>query len=92
MPGGFADTGNVANDFFGASLSGVPPQNLIPKSALLVETANATYLPTDDFDGFARAGHFDIGAYRANASGTPGWTIVAGFKTTDEIFVGNFEP
>jgi hypothetical protein len=89
---GFANTGNVANDFFGASLSGAPPQNLMPKGALLVGAGNSTYLTADDFDGYLRAGHVDIGAYRANASGTPGWTIAPAFKPIDEIFLGNFEP
>ncbi len=89
---GFVGTGNVATDFFGASLSGVPPQNLIPKGALLAGAASATYLPFDDFDGYSRAAHADIGAYRANASGTPGWTIAPAFKIVDEIFLGNFEP
>jgi hypothetical protein len=87
---GFAATGNVGADFFGASLSGVPPQNLIPIGSLLVGAANATYLPADDFDSYSRAGHVDIGAYRAN--GTPGWTIAPAFKLVDEIFLGNFEP
>lgn len=89
---GFAATGNVVMDFFGASLSGIPPQNLIPKGSLLVGAANATYLPTDDFDARSRAGHADVGAYRASASGTPGWTIAPAFKIVDEVFLGNFEP
>ena len=92
VSGGFAATGNLTTDFFGATLSGVPPQDLIPKGSLLVGTANATYLPIDDFDGNSRAGHADIGAYRANATGTPGWIIAPAFKTVDEIFLGNFEP
>lgn len=92
VSGAFANTGNIANDFYGASLSGEPPQNLVPKGSLLVGTANAAYLPVDDFDGYSRAGYADVGAYRAHSSGTPGWTIVAGFKVVDEIFVGNFEP
>jgi hypothetical protein len=92
VTGTFANTGNVANDFFGASLSGVPPQNLIPKGALVVGTANAAYLPGDDFDIHSRAGHVDIGAYRATSGGTPGWTIAPAFKDVDEIFPGNFEP
>ncbi len=92
VSGEFANTGNMTNDFYGASLSGAPPQNLVPKGALLVGTANAAYLPLDDFDGYARAGHADIGAYRTHSSGTPGWTITAGFKVVDEIFPANFEP
>jgi hypothetical protein len=92
VSGAFADSGNIAEDFFAASLSGVPPQNLIPRGSLLVGAANATYLSGDDFDAHPRAAHADIGAYSANAAGTPGWTIAAAFKVVDEIFPGNFEP
>jgi hypothetical protein len=90
VSGVFANTGNIANDFVGASLTGVPPQNLIPKGALLSGTANAADEPADDFDARPRAGHNDIGAYRAG--GAPGWTIAPAFKTFDEIFLGDFEP
>jgi Right handed beta helix region len=90
VSGVFANTGNITNGFVAASLSGVPPQNLIPKRALLVGAGNATDEPVDDFDGVARSGHNDIGAYRAG--GSPVWTIAPAFKTFDEIFLGNFEP
>jgi hypothetical protein len=33
-----------------------------------------------DFNGTSRTGSTDAGAYRYNASGNPGWKIVAGFK------------
>ncbi|MBS0570101.1 MAG: right-handed parallel beta-helix repeat-containing protein [Proteobacteria bacterium] len=89
---GFATTGNLATDFFGANLGGVPPQNLVPRGSLLVGMANATYLPSDDFDLRARSAQADIGAYLANANGNPGWPLRAGFKILDEIFVGDFEP
>ncbi|MEP6483616.1 MAG: right-handed parallel beta-helix repeat-containing protein [Rudaea sp.] len=87
---GFTNTGNVVNDFVSANLGGAPPQNLIPKSALLVGAASATYLPIDDFDGFPRSRHADVGAYRAG--GTPGWPLAATFKIADHIFFGSFEP
>lgn len=88
---GFAATGNLANDFFAASLSGAPPQNLVPKGALLPGNANAGSLPTDDFALVARGGQADIGAYRANAAGNPGWRLRAGFKVTDAIFISGIE-
>ena len=89
---GFASNGNLANDFFAATMAGSPPQNLIPKSALLVGAANASYLSPDDFDAHRRAGHLDIGAYRANVDGSVGWTLQAGFKVLDEIFADGLEP
>jgi len=90
VSGAFVNTGNIANDFVAASLSGAPRQNLKPKGALLVGTGNASDEPADDFDGASRSGHVDIGAYRAG--GSPSWTIAPAFKTLDEIFSGTFEP
>lgn len=89
---GFNAAGNIANDFVGASLSGVPPQNLVPTGSLLVGAASAAYLPADDFSTNARGAASDIGAYRAVASGNPGWPLQAGFKITDAIFTNGFEP
>jgi len=88
---GFSATGNLSNDFFGASLSGMPPQNLIPKSALLIGSANAAFLPTDDFDLQARNGHADVGAYRTQTGGAPLWTIAPEFKGFDRIFADGFQ-
>jgi len=88
---GFNAGGNLATDFFGATLTGAPPQNLLPKGALLVGTANAALLPGEDFYANARGSQRDIGAYRANAIGNPGWPLQAGFKILDEIFVGDFQ-
>ena len=88
---GFTATGNIGADFSAASLSGAPPQNLIPKSALLLASAQAADLPADDFDLVARNGQADIGAYRARSSGLPLWTIAPAFKDTDTIFAAGFE-
>ena len=88
VTGAFVGTGNIASDFVAGSLSGVPPQNLVPEGTLLVGTGNAADEPEDDFDALSRAGHIDIGAYRAG--GAPGWTIAPTFKTFDEIFLGQF--
>ncbi|HEX6834279.1 MAG TPA: hypothetical protein VF132_12155, partial [Rudaea sp.] len=88
---GFNAGGQIASDFFAASLAGAPPQNVVPKSALLVGTADSSSLPYDDFAGVARGAHHDIGAFRAIASGDPGWALAAAFKVLDGIFAGDFE-
>ena len=88
---GFNGSGNIAADFVGASLSGAPPQNLIPQSATVLDAANAAYLPAEDFDLQARNGHVDIGAYRTHSNSQPLWTITADFKNIDEIFANSFE-
>jgi hypothetical protein len=90
VSGGFDAGGDVAADFFGASLSGMPPQNLIPRGTRLVGAADAAQLPLDDFDGHPRGTHADIGAYRANPAGIPGWVLQDGFKTLEEIFFDGF--
>jgi len=89
---GFNAAGNFANDFCFSSLSGAPPQNLMPASFTLANAANAAQAPLDDFDGHPRGTHADIGAYRANAGCIPGWTLQAGFKTLDEVFFDGFGP
>ena len=88
---GFANTGNLADDFFYANLGGTPPQNLVPKGSLLPGGADSGTLANDDFYGRPRNGQADIGAYLANAGGNTGWPPRAGFKILDEIFVGEFE-
>jgi Right handed beta helix region len=87
---GFNAGGSSAADFVAGSLSGMPPQNLLPKSALLVGKAATANLPGDDFDAHPRGAAADIGAYRTNAGGAPGWTITPGFKVLDEIFFDGF--
>jgi hypothetical protein len=90
---GFNAAGNIVNDFFGASLSGTPPQNLVPRSGgVLAGAANTADLPTDDFSTLARGSSADIGAYRVVANGNPGWPLQTGFKIADEIFTNGFEP
>jgi Right handed beta helix region len=90
VSGGFSATGNLAADFFSATLSGLPPQNLIPMGSLLPGAANVLLLAPDDFDGTPRRSA-DIGAYRANPSGTVGWVLAGDFKILDDIFFDGFE-
>ena len=49
----------------------------------LRNTANATYVPTLDFNETPRSSPYDIGAYEIEGLTTnPGWRIAPGFKTT----------
>jgi hypothetical protein len=90
VSGGFSANGNLTADFFSATLSGAPPQNLIPMGSLLPSAANVLLLAPDDFDGTPRHSA-DIGAYRANPSGTVGWVLAGNFKILDDIFFNGFE-
>ena len=92
VSGGFDASGDIAADFSNANFSGVPPQDLVPKTGRLVGTAEAATLTADDFNGQARTPLLDIGAYRSNPNGNPGWPLQAGFKALfDGIFADSFD-
>lgn len=50
-----------------------------------VAAAEKEYLPEDDFNGDRRGDSKDVGAYKFNASGNPGWKITAGFKESEVV-------
>lgn len=78
---GFAGTGDIAADFVAASFSGTPPNDAFPAAgSALVGAGDAAHVVGDDFNGTAREGVADVGAYRFDPAGNPGWTIQAGFK------------
>ncbi|MCB9630906.1 MAG: right-handed parallel beta-helix repeat-containing protein [Sandaracinus sp.] len=73
----------VIGDLVMASLDGAPPMNLFPRAGGALDGAgDAAHVVTDDFDGNARMGVADVGAY-ALAAGGPGWEIGEGFKDVD---------
>jgi hypothetical protein len=79
---GYTEGRGIASDFVAAHF-GVPPIDVFPSSgSALIGAANPTYVTAVDFNGTARSGTTDVGAYRFSASGNPGWRITAGFKTT----------
>ncbi|MGH8240624.1 MAG: right-handed parallel beta-helix repeat-containing protein, partial [Steroidobacteraceae bacterium] len=78
--GGFTEGHGIAADFVNGHY-GVPPIDVLPKAgSALIGAATATHVPATDFNGTARSGATDVGAYRYSASGNPGWTLAAGFK------------
>ena len=91
IAGGFDAGGDLATDFGAASWSGAPPQDLVPRNGRLVGSADAATLARDDFNGVPRYPQRDVGAYRANPDGNPGWVLQAGFKTVLGIFADGFE-
>ena len=48
----------------------------------LIGAGDASQQPGDDFNGTTRAGSNDVGAYRYDLSGNPGWTVAHAFKPT----------
>jgi hypothetical protein len=78
---GFMASGNINMDFVQASLSGAPPNDVFPKTgSALIAAGDMTQAVADDFNGVARDGTADVGAYKFEANGNPGWTIKADFK------------
>ena len=72
--------GSIAADLVMASLGGAPPMNLFPRAdGALAGAGDAAHVPSDDFDGVARAGVADVGAY-ALAGEEPDWALEEGFK------------
>jgi hypothetical protein len=75
--------GQLANDFVSAHYSGAPPIDVFPRpGSALIGAGDASDLEPVDFNGSARSGRADVGAYAYSASGNPGWTLAAAFKAT----------
>ena len=68
-------------DLVDGSYAGAPPMDLFPTAGgALVGAGSTDHVAADDFNGTARMGVADIGAYAFAAGGNPGWVIMAGFK------------
>jgi MYXO-CTERM domain-containing protein len=83
--GGYTE-GSLAADFVDAHFSGAPPLDCFPAAGgALVGAAVLDHLTTVDFNGSAREGALDSGAYLFDANGNPGWTLIPGFKEGNPI-------
>ncbi|HVT31291.1 MAG TPA: right-handed parallel beta-helix repeat-containing protein [Rhodanobacteraceae bacterium] len=89
VSGGFDANGDIAADFGDADYSGAPPQDLVPRAGRLVGSADAATLATDDFNATPRFPALDVGAYRNDPVGNPGWPLQAGFKRLDDALFAN---
>lgn len=80
---GYVNGNGIAADFVNAHFNGAPPIDVFPRpGSALIGAAAAGHLTAVDFNGTARSGSADSGAYRYGSGGNPGWRIAAGFKTT----------
>ena len=80
ITGGFS-AGDLATDFAAASFSGAVPNDVFPAAGgALVGAGDTAYVVDLDFDGVARMGVADVGAYAFGDGSGPAWTIAAGFK------------
>ncbi len=81
VAGGTLAPGVLANDFVQASYAGGVPMNPFPKvGSALGSAGTAMYVAADDFNGTARGGVADVGAYRAAGGVNPGWVLAEDFK------------
>jgi hypothetical protein len=77
---GFA-TGSLASDLVAAHYNGAPPIDVFPRAGSALAGAGApAHVAATDFNGLPRANVADVGAYRFDSSGNPGWTLAAAFK------------
>jgi hypothetical protein len=73
--------GDLAADFVAASYSNALPNDVFPKAgSALIGMGSAADVIDHDFNGSARSGAADVGAYRYDAQGNPGWDFAAAFK------------
>ncbi|MCB9652822.1 MAG: right-handed parallel beta-helix repeat-containing protein [Deltaproteobacteria bacterium] len=80
-PNGAMSAGNLANDVVNGHTGGSPPIDLFPTAGGALRGAgDARDVPSDDFNGTARNGTADVGAYAYQAGGNPGWPLAAAMK------------
>ncbi|MBK8013381.1 MAG: right-handed parallel beta-helix repeat-containing protein [Deltaproteobacteria bacterium] len=78
--------GDLVADFVDANFSGAPPMDVFPKAlGALVGAGSTTDVVEFDFNGTARAGVADVGAYAFDSSGNPGWILAPVMK--GEVYV-----
>jgi hypothetical protein len=83
-PGGF--NAATLGDLVSASYAGAPPMDLYPASGgALIGAGDTSWVTDDDFNGTARGGVSDVGAYKFAAGGNPGWMLMSGFKGTAPV-------
>lgn len=71
-------SGSLEADFVAASFSGAVPNDVFPKpGSALIGAGDAEHVVDIDFNGTARGGVADVGAYAFDAAGNPGWTLAA---------------
>jgi hypothetical protein len=80
VSGGFTAGGALATDFVDAAFGGTK-LNVFPKAgSKLIGAGDTQYVTDDDFNGTQRNGVPDVGAYKYDAAGNPGWPVGPGFK------------
>jgi Right handed beta helix region len=83
---GYSEGGGITADFVAAHFNGAPPIDVFPRNgSALIGRGSASYVAAFDFNGTARNGATDAGAYKFDSNGNPGWVLAAGFKTVNGV-------
>ena len=89
---GNSTDGDLSADLMDGHYGGSPPVDVYPTSgSALLDAGDPAYVTIDDFNGNARDGYADIGAYGFDQAGNPGWTLGEEFKDTEGIPDGRTE-
>jgi parallel beta-helix repeat protein len=79
---GYVDGDGIGVDMIAAGFSGSPPINPFPAAGgALIASGDPQQVVPVDFNGTSRDGAADVGAYKFDPSGNPGWEISEAFKT-----------
>jgi hypothetical protein len=82
--GGYREGNGLDSDFVDAHFNGAPPIDLFPdENSDLIGNGDDGYVVELDFNGTARDGNADAGAYRFDPGGNPGWVLAAEFKSAN---------
>lgn len=83
--GGIVDGNGIVSDFVNGHFDGAPPIDLFPApGSALIAAGTVAYKTEIDFNGVARVGVADAGAYHYDSNGNPGWTLTSDFKNVTE--------
>ena len=78
---GYTDGKGIRIDLVAGNYSGPPHIDAFPSpSSALIGAGIASYVTATDFNGIPRNGIADVGAYKFNDNGNPGWMIFSEFK------------
>jgi hypothetical protein len=78
---GYSEGNGVEADFVNGHFDGTPPIDLFPaEGGALPAAGSLAYVTEYDFNGSGREGDADVGAYRFQPGGNPGWPIGPGIK------------
>ena len=88
--GGYTNGNGITNDLWNGHYEGSPPIDPFPATdSALIGSGNTDHVVTEDFNGSPRSGSADVGAYKFQSNGNPGWQIAEAFKSVATAKIPN---